>query len=402
MRLRSIAWAGLAGLAAAALLRSNALVFASLAASALAALVITTRRRVFTAFTFERTLSKRVVSWGNELEITMSVTNAKLLPLVWMRVRDEWPAGLKPVGFVLRPVSHRGTQAFIGTVSVRWYERLRRRYRARCEERGLFWFGPVELEAGDPFGIAGVTLMLEAREELVVLPKVLDVPGFELLTGHPLAEETVAHSLAYDPTALRGTRVYRAGDQMRAINWRATARFGALHTNEFDPASLAAVRLLLNVGVLRSSWRAIDPQRMELLCVVAASLAAAFAADGFSVGLASNARMARDWRAVDVEPAEGALPQVLETLARMLPYSGRGFGEVLAAELADESSRSDCVVVTSALPPEVRARVAQLRAERPTKVVFIGRPTEDEVELVDIVVPDDLDWRTSDALPLMA
>ena len=62
MRLRSIMWAGLAGLAVAALLHSTALVFASLAATALAALVVTTRRQVFTAVTFERTLSRRIVS----------------------------------------------------------------------------------------------------------------------------------------------------------------------------------------------------------------------------------------------------------------------------------------------------------------------------------------------------
>ncbi|MGZ4198993.1 MAG: DUF58 domain-containing protein [Thermoleophilia bacterium] len=401
MRLRSIAWAGLVGLTVAALLHSGALLFATLAASALAALVVTTRRHMFAAFAFERTLSRHVVSWGSELEITMSVTNAKLLPLIWLHVRDEWPAGVEPLGFGLRRVSHHGTQTFIQTVSVRWYERLRRHYRVRCTQRGLHRFGPVELEAGDPFGIAGVTRTLEAHQEVAVLPRVLDVPGFDLLTGHPLVEETVAHSLARDPTALRGIRPYRPGDAMRAVNWRATARWGELHTNEFDPASLAAVRLLLDVGGPHNTWQAIDPERMELLCVVAASLAGVFAAHGFGVGLASNARLTRDWRAVDIEPAEGALPQVLETLARVIPFTARDVGPVLAAELADENSRADCVVVTAALRADLRGRVAQLRAMRPTMVVHVGRPTDDEASLVDLVVPDDFDWRTSDALPLV-
>jgi uncharacterized protein (DUF58 family) len=402
VRLRSIAWAGLAGLAVAALLHSGALGFASLAASALAALVVTTRRRVFAAFSFERTLSRHVVSWGGELEITMSVTNAKLLPLLWMRVRDQWPVGLEPLGFALRPVIHQGTQAFDQTVSVRWYERLRRRYRVRCGERGLYRFGPVELEAGDPFGIAGANQSLEAREELAVLPKVLAVPDFDLLTGHPLVEETVVNSLAYDPTALRGTRAYRPGDPLRTINWRATARRGELHTNEFEPASLAAVRLLLDVSTLQNVWQGIDPERVELLCVVTASLAAAFAAHGFGVGLASNARLARDWRVVDIEPAEGALPEVLESLARVLPYAGCDLGSVLGAETADESGRAECVVVTAALRTGVRDALTQLRAERPTRVVYVGRPTDEEAPLVDIVVPGDFDWRTSDALPLLA
>jgi uncharacterized protein (DUF58 family) len=402
VRLRSIAWAGLAGLVFAALLHSGALVFASLAASALAALVVTTRRRVFTAVSFERRPSRRVVSWGAELEISMSVTNAKLLPLLWMRVRDEWPAGLEPLGFALRPVIHHGTQAFVQTVSVRWYERLRRRYRVRCGERGLFRFGPVELEAGDPFGIAGASQTLEAREEFVVLPRVLDVPGFDLLMGRPLTDQTVAHSLACDPTALRGTRSYRPGDAMRAINWRATARRAELFTNEFEPASLAAVRLVLDVTSPLKVWQGVDPERMELLCAVTASLAAAFAARGFAVGLVSNAHLAGDWRAVDIEPAAGALPEVLESLARVLPYAGGGIGAVLAAELADENDNAACVVVTAALRPGMRGPLAQLRAERPTTVVSVGRPSEDEARLVDVVVPGDFDWRSSDALPLLA
>jgi uncharacterized protein (DUF58 family) len=401
VRLRSIAWACLAGLALAGLLQSGALVFAALSASALAAIVVMTRRRLFMALSFERTPSRRVVAWGSELEITMSITNAKLLPLVWMRVRDEWPAGLEPLGFALRPVSHHGTQAFIQTVSVRWYERLRRRYRVRCGARGLHRFGPVALEAGDSFGIAGESRRLEAREEFAVLPRVLEVPGFELLIGQPLVEEAVAHSLACDPTALRGTRAYRPGDPLRAINWRATARRGELYTNEFDPTSLAAVRLLLDVGVAGNTWQAIDPERMELLCVVAASLAAASAVRGFGVGLASNALLARDWRTVDIEPAEGALPEVLEALARVLPSTARGFRAVLEAELADEGSTAECVVITAALRRELVDHLTRLRAERPTRVVLLGRRSEADASLVDIVVPDDFEWRTSDALPLL-
>ncbi len=76
---------------------------------------------------------------------------------------------------------------------------------------------------------------------------------------------------------------------------------------------------------------------MELLCVVTASLAAAFAEHGFGVGLASNAMLARDWRPVDVPAEQGALPEVLETLAQMRSFSARDFGYVLAGEL-DETA----------------------------------------------------------------
>jgi hypothetical protein len=140
---------------------------------------------------------------------------------------------------------------------------------------------------------------------------------------------------------------------------------------------------------------------MELLCVVTASLASAFAERGFGVGLASNAMLARDWGPVDVPAEQGALPEVLETLAQMRSFSARDFGYVLAHELEDSVSRADVVVVTAALRPGERAAVAQLRAERPTRVVHVGRPHADEAPLVDLVVPRGFDWRASDALPFV-
>ncbi len=402
MRLRSILWACLAGLAASALLHSAALAFATLAAAVIAALVTVTRRQLFVGVTFDRQVSRRVVTWGGELEITMSVTNDKLLPLVWMRVRDVWPTGLEPRGFGLRQITLLGRQELVQTVSVRWYERLRRHYRVRCVARGVHRLGPVELEAGDPFGIAGVARKLEARQEFTVLPRVLDVPGFDLLVGRPLVDETAVRSLAVDPTALRGTRPYRPGDSVRAMNWRATARSGVLHTNEFDPTSIAAVRLLLDVGSLYKAWEAIDAELMELLCVVSASLAAAFATRGYAVGLASNASLSQELNAVDLSPAHGVLPDVLEAIARLRPFTVRDYGSVLAAELADESGEADCVLVTGRLRPAVRGLIAQLRAKRPTSVVFVGEPRASEARDADFVVPGDFDWRTAHVLALRA
>ncbi len=294
MRLRTILWAALAGLVAAAALHSQALVVATLAAALLAALVVVTRRRVFRAFSFSRTLDRRVVSWGGHLEVTLSLTNAKLLPLVWLRLRDDWPLGLEPHGFALQPARWADCQRLHQTLSLRWFQRVRRHYHVDCVRRGLHWFGPVSFEAGDPFGIAGVVREIEDREPLLVLPRVLAVDGLDLFTGRPLIEAAARRSLARDPAAILGTRPYAAGDPLHVVNWRATARLGALHTNEFEPTSLAAVRLLLDVGVYEHVWQGVDPERVELLCVVAASLAAAFADAGHAVGLASNARQSRE------------------------------------------------------------------------------------------------------------
>jgi len=402
VRLRSVLWVCLLGLAVSAVLRSPALAFATLAASAIAGLVVLVRARLFRGVSFERSVSRRVVPSGGDLEVALSITNDKLLPLVWLQVRDQWPAGVEPQGYTLNRTLVLDRQELVETVSVRWFERLRRRYRVRCTARGVHRFGPAEVQAGDPFGIAGVGTRWEEQREVVVLPRVLHVPGLALLRGRPLVEEQAERSLALDPTALRGVRPYLPGDPVRALNWRATARTGVLHTNEFDPSSQAAVRLLLDLGSLYRSWEAIEAELMELLCVVAASFAASFSDRGCAVGLATNATDAQGHRSVDLGPAPGALPDVLETIARLRPFTARDYGSVLRAELEDETSSAECVVITARLRPEVRATIAQLRQERATTVVFVGRPGDDEAPWVDLVVPSDMDWRSADALAIHA
>jgi uncharacterized protein (DUF58 family) len=400
VELRSIAWATVAGLVVAVILQSRDLVFATLAAAALAALVVVSRRRIFRAFTFTRVPARRVVPWGGRLDVTLTATNAKLLPVVWLRISDEWPAGIEPRGFALSASFVRGTQGFSQTISLRWYERVTRHYQVRCVARGLHGFGPAELEAGDPFGIAGVARPVAGVERFVVLPKVLRVPALDALVGHPLVEAPADRSLAHDPTALRGTRLYRPGDPLRAVNWRATARRGVLHTNEFDPTTLAAVKLLVDVGVTEHAWQGVDPERVELLCVVAASLAAAVAERGSGVGIVSNAHLAGKAGTVDVEPREGALDEVLESLARVLVLLAHDFRLVLEAELADVDADADCLLVVPALRPPVRPLVEQVRRERGAHVVYVGEPSAAELPLVDAVVPATFDWRAADALGL--
>ena len=136
--------------------------------------------------------------------------------------------------------------------------------------------------------------------------------------------------------------------------------------------------------------------------MVSASLAAAFATRGYAVGLASNASLSQELHAVDLAPAHGALPDLLEALARLRPFTVRDYGSVLADELADESGGADCVLVTARLRPAVLRLLAQLRAERPTTVVFVGEPRASEARAADFVIPGDFDWRTADALALRA
>ncbi len=303
---------GAAGLVVAGLLHSEALIFAAFAVILLSGLVMLVGGRVLDHVEYERSFSRRTVLWGGELEVTTTVANRKLLPLVWLNVRDYWPSSVAPVGFTLQPSALQTKVTLSQLFSVRWYQRVRRRHRGVCLERGVHGFGPAELTASDPLGILQSSRDVAAVDAVVVLPKVLDVPGLPAVFGRPAVAESAPRSLTRDPSSLVGVRPYRAGDPLKAINWRAVARTGALHTNEYEPSAMAEVRILLNVRVFDFAWQGIDPATVELLCVAAASAAAMLADEGFAVGLRSNAVVAGSLAALEVEAAPGSLPDVLD------------------------------------------------------------------------------------------
>ena len=307
----------------------------------------------------------------------MSVTNDKLLPLVWMRVRDKWPAGLEPHGFALRqhraaragrsssrPSPSAGTSACgAGTACAAWPA-------ASTASARSSW------RPATPSASPACHGRSRRRQEFTVLPRVLDVPGFALLMGRPLVEETARPLTGGRPDGLRGTRPYRPGDPMRAVNWRATARTGVLHTNEFDPTSTgrrpAAPRRRFPLPVLgghrrRASWSCSASWRVARGGVRRRGVRR-------RAGL-QRAPSRRNCTPVDLQPgarrparrARGDRPAPAVHGPRLRLRS--------RAELADEHAEADCVLVTARLRPgDPCDRSPSCALRRPTTVVFVGVP----------------------------
>ena len=402
MNVRRTLLPGIAALGIALVLRSEALAFTAIVVVLLAGLASYTGRRILRRVEYSRSLSRHVVAWGGEVELAITVANRKWLPLMWLRVRDDWPRAVRPLGFALQESHRPNTRTLDQTLSVRWYQRVRRRYPGVCLERGVHSFGPARLQAGDPFGLTTDMRELVAQDAVVVLPKILDVPHGPLAIGRPLVAAPSPWSLTRDPSSLTGVRPYRAGDPPKAINWRATARTSSLQTNEFEPSVEAEVLILLNLRSFEFAWQGIDPELTELLCVVAASVAAALAEEGLAVGLRSNGLVAHRRDLLDVDPAPGALPEILDGLARLTLSLAAPFEGLLRQEIHASARPAEYLVITPSLAGGISSLLLALREDRPTRVVLVGEPTDADTaaELVDWRLPRDFDWRSNDALSL--
>jgi uncharacterized protein (DUF58 family) len=387
------------GLAAAAIAGSAALVFAAAAAILLLAFVRYARLHVFDRLEYSRALSRKVSAWGGEIELTTTIANRKWLPVIWLRVADQWPVSVEPLRTVMRR-TYKATYRLEQALTVRWYERVRRHYVGRCTERGIYRFGPAQMEASDPFGMTAVIEELTDSEQLMVLPKVLAVPQLDLLVGRPLVGAPARRALARDPASFIGVRRYQSGDPLRAVNWRATARASALQVNEWEPTTTAAVKLLLNTRVHEYVHQGSGIDEIELLLVVAASLSVELARLGWAVGLASNAYLSGQWGAIDIEPSNGGETEILETLARVIALPPSTMNEVMRRELASDDGATEYFVITAGLHGGLTPQLARLREQAPTHAVYVGDVPEPARALIDWRIPADFDWREQNDLPL--
>jgi len=392
-----MSWAAAAAVLAGGLLLSWTLVFLGLALGLLSFLLWLDRRYALERVTYTRSFSQRVVPWGSDVEVVAEIHNRKLLPVLSLEVRDLWPSAVTPLDVELAPNYRPRTETLRLGIALGWYESVRRRMHVRCSQRGLFAFGPVELQAVDLLGVESVLREDPGRHRLTVHPRVLPVTGLGRFVTRLAIERPADASLIRDPAALAGTRGYQAGDPLRDINWRATARSGSLSVNVWEPTQAAEAKILLDLRTYWRVWDGIDPELLELLCVVAGSLADALNRRGFAVGLASNALALGSRDAVNLIPQCGATGPILDALAAVVPSSPYQFSATLSDHLAVAGPEAH-IVITPARTPGLGALIAELHQRSPTLVIAVGEADTLERHLVDAVVPRTFDWRTSESL----
>jgi uncharacterized protein (DUF58 family) len=376
-RLIDSRWAGVLAfvLLAAVLFQQAILFFASILLLLALGLSWIWGRYCLYGLEYTRTFSSSAVAFGEEVTLTVTVVNRKLLPLSWLEIDDETPRSLEVVHGALLPTWKAQRALLQQVLTLRWYERVIRRYRLRCPDRGEQTFGPVELRSGDLFGLARRKLTLPAHQSFLVYPKVVPVTALGLPSRFPLGESRTTDRLWRDPLRIAGTRPYQRGDSIRQIHWKATAHLGTLQVRTEDPSALLRVVLLLNVSTAPRSWEGFKPDLLELLICVAASVATHLEAQRAQVGLAVNALPSHSpgYIRVPASRSPRQLAGMLAALARIRPLAETTFATVLAAERHRLPAGATIVLITGLLDQTLREQAHAYRsAGHPVTLLLVG------------------------------
>ena len=322
--------------------------------------------------TYERRVSQNRAFIGEEVSMTVTLTNGKPIPLGKVKLVDEVPDGIEVDSDDIS--SGRGSSARLLSLStsISPYERISWKYRITASQRGLYRIGPARIESGDPFGLFSSERSDPEQELLLVYPSVVPLPELGLPASRPLGESLGGMRLFQDPSRPAGIRDYQNGDPLNTVDWKATARAQRLQVRTFDSSSSITVLLCVALETAAHVWQGYSPTRLERVVTTAASVASYATERQYSLGLFSNGTLMSTGRAMNIAPSRspGQLTIVLETLAtiRVLALGP------MAVQLAEHSRRfpigATVVLVAAFVSPELVEVLADL-TDRGHRVVAL-------------------------------
>lgn len=221
---------------------------------------------------FEREIRFDWAQVGDNLEERFTLKNPFMLPATWVTIHDHSTL-----------VDHHTSIAtgVDGAGTSQWH------ILTQCTRRGVYTLGGTTLETGDPFGIYTITLEDPSSSTLAVMPPVLSLPKFQILSNGWAGESKPARHSLEETINASHPREMAPSDPMRLIHWKTTARQGKFFVRQFEgtPAGDWWIVLDLHKGSqVGVGWDSTEEHGI----ILSSSLAAQGLNEDHPVGLAIN------------------------------------------------------------------------------------------------------------------
>jgi uncharacterized protein (DUF58 family) len=296
------------------------------------------------------------------VDVTVRLSNRKALPLSWLLTYDLWPRKL-PLQEGGQLISTEVQSYLINSFSVRWNERVNRRYTLLCNRRGVYDFGPVRVRTGDLFGLFRQQGGHERLDQLIVYPKILPLEELGLPPRDLFGEVRARRKIFEDPSRTIGVREHMPSDGFRAVHWKATARNQRLQAKVYEPTTSHTIILLLNVSTSIEYWQGANSDLLEQAITTTASIAKTLSEQRIGIGLVVNGTSPRSDQSLKVLPGRSPyqLMRVLEALAAVTGFATRSIEDTLLAESPRLPWGATLVVVTAVVTEGLLTTLIRLR-----------------------------------------
>ena len=307
---------------------------------------------------------------GDDVEERLTVRNASAFPKSPLEVEDVSDM----------PGYRNGRAINLPSKGFRSWRSL-----APARKRGVYKLGPVRVSGGDPFGLFATERDFGGQDDLIVYPRVHDLPGFAVPAGF-LTGESSARRRSHDLTPhAASVREYAFGDSLSRIHWNSAARTGRLMSKEFD------------LGLASDVWIVVDLHRDvqageleesadEYAVSIAASLARKFLSAQLPVGLVAHG----DERyLLPADAGAGQSERILDVLARSKAEGSTPLEDVIAREEQAWGTHSSVAIITPSHRPAWTTAVRELGRRRVnvTAILVDGESFGGMFRTMDAVAP---------------
>lgn len=314
---------------------------------------------------------------GGEAYLLETVVNAKFLPLSILRVKFRIGRELE---FVTGENSAVSDYTYRNDVfSVFPYQKITRKLRFHCRKRGYYEIKSLDLVSHDLFFSGHFIETLSLDSHLYVYPAAADcgrlnVP-FQKMMGTCLSRSR----LVTDPFELKGIREYQTYDSMRSVNWKATARTGALKVNVHESTASQNIFLFLNMD---SDYPWASEALREEAISICGSFIDSFVSAGIPTGFFSNGIDAAAEEPSFVPAGAGAshVTRCMEALSRLRYDIPLTPFETLMREGSLEKKAEDClyIMISSCKRPELQTAYQEFCRYSPGSLWIAPLRPEDE------------------------
>lgn len=227
--------------------------------------------------------SEKQAAEGDAVQLTVTVENRKLLPVLTVKANVEIDRGLEFQDQSNLAISDKNYRSEI--FSMRGNERVCRDIPLFCAKRGCYYISNVDFVGNDLFYTRRFTESRKVDRHIYVCPGKVSARQLMVATQKMTGEAVVRSSDCDDPFTFRGIRQYQSFDSIRDINWKASAKTGELRVNIHDYTADQEVGIILD-----TEWDSLlrPDSLLEESIRIAASLADELIGKGIVTSLVTN------------------------------------------------------------------------------------------------------------------
>jgi uncharacterized protein (DUF58 family) len=315
---RALLAAGLTAFLLAAMLDQQDIMRVGLLAAVLpllaAASVARTRFRLASA----RTIEPARVPAGESATVTVRIENVSHLPTGLLMIEDAVPSALGPrPRFVIDRLAPLSSQSVT--------------YPVHSSRRGRYPIGPLAVRLADPFGFCRLDRSFRGQRQLLVTPRVEQLPVVPLTGDWTGTGESRARSIASAGDDDVAVRDYRHGDELRRVHWRATAKTGSLMVRREEQPWESRATVLLDDRPVAHVGDSAYTGSFERAVEAAASVGLHLSHRGYSVRLVTEGREVTSASAVDTNVGGDTTGLLLDALAVAEPDRGSSIHRLVTA-----------------------------------------------------------------------